>query len=151
MKYIFLIMDNTDQKLIAALRQNARASISALAATLNLSRTTIRTRLEALQATGEILGYTTVLKSDATQSPVRGLMMIAIEGRGSEKVIRQLAAMPAVDALHTTNGKWDVIAELNADSLEQLDGILRQIRLLDGVATSETNLLLATRKLSRTG
>ncbi len=142
-------MDNTDQKLISALRKDGRAGISTLASDLGLSRTTIRSHLERLIASGQIVGFTAVLKSDAAHAPVRGLMMIAIAGRGTERVIRQLSAMLAVDALHTTNGKWDLIAELSANSLEQLDGILRQIRLLDGVATSETNLLLATRKMAR--
>ncbi|HBN32043.1 MAG TPA: AsnC family transcriptional regulator [Rhodobacteraceae bacterium] len=142
-------MDITDQKLIAALRQDGRASISALAATLNLTRTTVRSRMQSLQQSGEIIGFTAVLRGDAAHAPVRSQMMIAIEGRGTERVIRQLSAMPSVDALHTTNGKWDLIAELSADSLEELDGILRQIRLLEGIATSETNLLLATRKMAR--
>ena len=141
-------MDITDQKLIAALRQDGRASISALAATLNLTRTTVRSRMQSLQQSGEIIGFTTVLRGDAAHAPVRSQMMIAIEGRGTERVIRQLSAMPSVDALHTTNGKCDLIAELSADSLEELDGILRQIRLLEGIATSETNLLLATRKMA---
>lgn len=142
-------MDNTDQKLISALRKDGRAGISMLASDLGLSRTTIRSHLEGLISSGQIVGFTAVLKSDTAHAPVRGLMMIAIAGRGTERVIRQLSAMLAVDTLHTTNGKWDLIAELSADSLEQLDGILRQIRLLDGVATSETNLLLATRKMAR--
>ena len=142
-------MDITDQKLIAALRQDGRASISALAATLNLTRTTVRSRMQSLQQSGEIIGFTAVLRGDAAHAPVRSQMMIEIEGRGTERVIRQLSAMPSVDALHTTNGKWDLIAELSADSLEELDGILRQIRLLEGIATSETNLLLATRKMAR--
>ncbi|NOX73034.1 MAG: Lrp/AsnC family transcriptional regulator [Alphaproteobacteria bacterium] len=142
-------MDSTDQRLVTALRKDGRASISTLAVDLGLTRTTIRTRLDRLQSTGEVLGFTTVLRSDIAHAPVRGLMMIAISGRGTERVIRQLDAMLAVEALHTTNGKWDLILELSAQSLEQLDGILRQIRLLDGVATSETNLLLATRKAAR--
>jgi DNA-binding Lrp family transcriptional regulator len=142
-------MDIIDQKLIAALRQDGRASISALAATLNLTRTTVRSRMQSLQQSGEIIGFTAVLRGDAAHAPVRSQMMIEIEGRGTERVIRQLSAMPSVDALHTTNGKWDLIAELSADSLEELDGILRQIRLLEGIATSETNLLLATRKMAR--
>jgi DNA-binding Lrp family transcriptional regulator len=142
-------MDSVDQRLVTALRKDARASISTLAADLGLTRTTIRTRLDRLLARGEIIGFTAVLRGDVAHAPVRGLMMIAIEGRGTERVIRQLDAMVAVDALHTTNGKWDLIVELSAESLEQLDGILRKIRLLDGVATSETNLLLATRKMVR--
>ncbi|NOX38971.1 MAG: Lrp/AsnC family transcriptional regulator [Alphaproteobacteria bacterium] len=142
-------MDSSDQKIIAALRKDGRASISTLAADLSLSRTTVKTRIDRLLASGEIVGFTVVLPRDAIQAPVRGQMMISIAGRGTERVIRQLSAMSAVEILHTTNGKWDLIAELSADSLKQLDGILRQIRLMDGISTSETNLLLATRKMSR--
>jgi len=142
-------MDKIDEKLVAALRQDGRAAISTLAAQISLSRATIRNRISALTEAGDILGFTVVLKGDAARAPVRGLMMIAIEGRGTERVIRQLAALPSVEALHTTNGKWDLIVEISAQSLEELDGILRNIRLLDGIATSETNLLLATRKLAK--
>ena len=142
-------MDKQDQTFVAALKKNGRASISTLAADLGLSRTTVRARLDRLTAAGEIVGFTVITKGDTVHAPVRGLMMIAIEGRGTERVIRQLNAMIAVEALHTTNGKWDLIVELGAGSLEELDGVLRKIRLLDGVATSETNLLLATRKMAR--
>jgi len=142
-------MDSTDQRIVTALRKDGRASVSTLASDLDLARATVKARLDRLITSGEIVGFTAVLRGDAAHSPVRALMVIEIEGRGTERVIRQLTAMTAVDALHTTNGKWDLIAELSAESLEQVDGILRQIRLLDGVATSETNLLLATRKLAR--
>jgi DNA-binding Lrp family transcriptional regulator len=142
-------MDNLDEKLVAALRRDGRAGVSKLAVELGVSRATIRTRMQALEDRGDVLGYSVVLKSDLGHAPVRGLMMIAIEGRGSERVIRQMAALPSIDALHTTNGKWDLIAEISAESLEGLDQILRQIRLFDGVMTSETNLLLATRKAAR--
>jgi DNA-binding Lrp family transcriptional regulator len=142
-------MDKQDREFILALQKDGRAGISTLATELGLSRTTVKARLDRLLASGEIMGFTVILKGDAAYAPVRGQMMIAIEGRGTERVIRQLSAMAAVEALHTTNGKWDLIVELGAQSLEQLDGILRQIRLLEGVATSETNLLLATRKMAR--
>ncbi len=142
-------MDDTDQRLVTSLRKNGRASISTLAADLSLSRATVKARFDRLIASGEIVGFTTVLREDAAHAPVRGQMMILIEGRGTDRVIRQLTGMAAVDALHTTNGKWDLIAELSAESLEELDDILRQIRLLDGIASSETNLLLSTRKMAR--
>jgi len=142
-------MDKTDEQLIHALRHNGRASLSELADILKITRATVRSRLDRLQRAGEIVGFTAILRSDANHAPVRGMMMIAIEGRGTERVIRQLTALPAIESLHTTNGKWDLIAEIGAQSLEQLDGILRDIRLLDGVATSETNLLLSTRKLAK--
>lgn len=139
-------MDKTDERLIAALRQDARASLSDLATGLNLSRTTVRSRLERLQRRGDILGFTVVLKEDALRDPVRGLMMIGIEGRGTDRILRQLQGLSEVRAIHSTNGRWDVIAELGTETLEQLDAALSKIRKLDGVTTSETSLLLSTRK-----
>lgn len=139
-------MDATDQKLIAALRHNARASLSDLAAQLGLSRTTVRARIERLQGRGDIVGFTVVLKADAQKDPVRGLMMIGIEGRGTDRILRQLQGLPEVRALHSTNGRWDVIAEIGTETLESFDAVLARIRRFDGVAHSETSLLLSTRK-----
>lgn len=142
-------MDKTDESIVAALRRDARASLSELAATLNLSRATVRSRLERLKARGDILGFTVVLKQDVLSDPVRGLMMIGIEGRGTDRVIRQLSGLPEVREVHSTNGRWDVIVELGTATLEQLDAALARIRRLEGVSTSETSLLLSTKKSSR--
>lgn len=139
-------MDETDQRLIAALRHDARASLSDLALLLGVSRTTIRGRIERLRQRGDILGFSVVLKEDALRDPVRGLMMIGIEGRGTDRIIRQLQGFSEVRAVHATNGRWDVIAEIGTQTLESFDAVLSKIRRLDGVATSETSLLLATRK-----
>ncbi|MEX0339408.1 MAG: Lrp/AsnC family transcriptional regulator [Arenibacterium sp.] len=141
-------MDRTDERLIAVLKQDARASLSDLATTLGLSRATVRSRMERLRGQGDIVGFTVKLKDDVRRDPVRALMMIGIEGRGTERVIRQLSAMLDVRAVHSTNGRWDVIAELGTETLDELDTVLSRIRRLEGVATSETSLLLATRKSS---
>ncbi len=141
-------MDKTDGRLIAALRRNARASLSDLALELDLSRTTVRARIERLQLRGDVLGFTVVLKEDVLRDPVRGLMMIGIEGRGASRIVRQLQGIPEVRAIHTTNGRWDLIVELGTETLETLDAALAKIRTFDGVVSSETNLLLATKKES---
>lgn len=141
-------MDNTDAKLIAALRRDSRKSVSELSAELGLSRTTVRSRMDRLIESGVILGFTVILRDEASQSPVRGLMLLGIEGRGTDRIVHRLNGIPAVQAIHSTNGKWDLIAEIGADTLEELDKVLAEIRRFDGVATSETNLLLATRRAS---
>lgn len=139
-------MDETDNRLISALRHDARASLSDLSIQLGLSRTTVRTRIEKLQKRGDIVGFSVVLREDTLRDPVRGLMMIAIEGRGTERILRQLQGMSAVRELHSTNGRWDVIAEIGTDTLEAFDAVLFAIRRLEGVTASETSLLLSTRK-----
>ncbi|SMP35100.1 Lrp/AsnC family transcriptional regulator [Shimia sagamensis] len=139
-------MDDIDRKLISALRHDARASLSDLAIDLGVSRTTVRGRIERLRQRGDIVGFTVVLQDDAKSDPVRGLMMLGIEGRGTDRIVRQLTGLTAVRAIHSTNGRWDLILELGTDTLDYLDDVLTQIRRLDGIATSETNLLLSTRK-----
>lgn len=143
------MLDEIDQRLIAELRRDGRAALSDLADRLNLSRATVRARMERLTTKGEIAGFTVLTRGDVTEAPVRGLMMIGIEGRGGEKVMARLAGIPAVMAVHSTNGKWDLIAELATQTLLDLDEVIHRIRNIDGVMTSETNLLLSTRKAGR--
>lgn len=139
-------MDNTDKRLIAALRQDGRAGISDLAADLGVTRTTIRNRLDRLIAGGEIAGFTVLTRSDVATHPVRGLMMLEIAGRSAEKISRALRQMPQVQAVHSTNGAWDLIAEIGTETLEQFDQVLTDIRRNDGITKSETNLLLSSRR-----
>ncbi|KQI72483.1 AsnC family transcriptional regulator [Loktanella sp. 5RATIMAR09] len=139
-------MDELDAHLIAALKRNGRAALSELAAQLGVTRSTVRVRLDRLVQGGEIAGFTVLTRSDVRPDPVRGLMMLEIAGRGAEKVMKQLQRMPEVQAVHSTNGTWDLIAEIGTDTLETFDQALFAIRRLDGVTRSETNLLLSTRR-----
>lgn len=143
------MLDETDHRLIAELRRDGRASLSDLATRLDISRATVRTRMERLMSRGEIAGFTVLTRSDVSAAPVRALMMVGIEGRGAERIMARLSGLPAVLAIHTTNGKWDLIVELGTQTLADLDEVLFRIRALDGITTSETNLLLGTRKAGR--
>ncbi len=142
-------MDEIDHKLISLLRHNGRYSISDLAVELGLSRATVRTRIERLTQFGTILGYTVILKSDAVEQPVRGIMMIEVEGHAADRVVRSLSGFPEISAVHSTNGRWDLIVELGTETLTDLDFVLRRIRLIQGVSNSETNLLLATSRSTK--
>ena len=137
-------MDELDTKLTTQLRHNGRQSISDLATQLGVSRATVRARMERLENSGVILGYTVILKSDATELPVRGIMMIEIEGYTTDRVVRSLSGFPEISAIHTTNARWDLVVELGTGTLSDFDAVLRRIRLMQGVINSETNLLLAT-------
>jgi DNA-binding Lrp family transcriptional regulator len=139
-------MDDLDGRIISALRHDARLPLSDLAAQLDTSRTTLRARIARLQERGDIVGFTVLTRADVMSDPVRGLMMIGIEGRGTERITRQLGSFPEIRAVHSTNGRWDIIVEIGTDTLEAFDAALTRIRRLDGIVASETNLLLKTRK-----
>lgn len=140
-------MDDTDRQLISLLRDNARASVASLAKLLRVSRGTVQNRLDKLEADGTIVGYTVRLRPQAAAHQIRALMTVAVEGNRIDQVLSALRGDPAVSALHTTNGRWDIVAELRADSLEAFDRVLGRIRRLEGIANTETSLLLSTSKL----
>jgi DNA-binding Lrp family transcriptional regulator len=140
-------MDDLDRRLIALLRSNARTPVATLARTLEVSRGTVQNRMARLESDGIVVGYTVRLRPEAEEQRVRAWMTVAVEGSQVDVVIKALRGDPAVVALHTTNGRWDILAELRAGSLEAFDRVLARIRLLDGISHSETSLMLSTFKL----
>ncbi|NJO12321.1 MAG: Lrp/AsnC family transcriptional regulator [Gammaproteobacteria bacterium] len=140
-------MDDLDRQLIGLLRSNARASVASLAKKLRVARGTVQNRLARLEKERTILGYTVRLRPQAEGHRITAFTTIAVEGNRTDEVIRQLRGDPAVTQLHTTNGRWDLVAELRADSLEAFDQVLARIRMVDGISGTETSLLLSTQKL----
>jgi DNA-binding Lrp family transcriptional regulator len=140
-------MDDMDRRLIALLRADARATVASIAKALHVARGTVQNRIAKLERDGTITGYTVRLKPQVDEHRIAALMTIAVEGNRAESVLRTLRGDPAIEALHTTNGRWDIVAELRADSLEAFDRVLGRIRQVDGIASTETSLLLSTYKL----
>jgi len=139
-------MDNLDRRLLALLRENARTSIASLAKALSVARGTVQNRIARLERDGTIVGYSVRLKPQVEEHRIRALMTIAVEGNHIEAVIASLRGDPAVGALHSTNGRWDIVAELRAESLAAFDEVLGRIRRLEGISSTETSLLLSTFK-----
>jgi DNA-binding Lrp family transcriptional regulator len=133
--------------LLALLRINARTPVATLAKKLQIARGTVQNRMSKLEREGVIAGYSVRLKPEVDEHRIAALMTIAVEGNNADKVLRTLRGDPAVQTLHTTNGRWDIVAELRADSLEAFDKVLGRIRQVEGIATTETSLLLSTHKL----
>jgi DNA-binding Lrp family transcriptional regulator len=138
------VVDALDQRLIALLRADGRAPVSQLAAALHVSRGTAQNRLDRLIQDGVILGFTVRVRRDIDEHLIRALMTIQLAGKATTAVIARLRGIPELRALHTTNGAWDVIAEIGVDTLPDLDRVLGTIRAIDGIRSSETSILLAS-------
>jgi len=139
-------MDDLDHRLLALMRSDARRSIASLAAELDASRATVRARLDKLVQSGVIGGFTIVVRDPSQRNHVRAIMLIAVEGKGVEKVMRRLHGFPEVRRLHSTNGRWDIVAEVVTDTLEGFDRLLSRIREIDGITSTETSILLSSPK-----
>ncbi len=139
-------MDTLDTQLISLLRDNARTPISTLATQLKVSRGTVQNRIDKLLEERILLGFTVRTTPEAASHRIRAITMVRTEG-DADQVLRTLRGYPEVRALHTTNGRWDIVAELATDTLQEFDEVLRQIGKVRGVANTETSLLLSTHKL----
>ncbi len=137
-------LDSLDRELLAALRVDARESNASLARRLGVTRATITSRIQRLQDSGAIVGFTVRVREDSSPASVRAVTFIEVEGRSTDHVIRQLRGVPEIEALHTTNGGWDLVAELHTESLGEFDRVLGRIRSVEGVINSETSLLLSS-------
>lgn len=136
-------MDTIDRRLLAILRTDGRASISKLAELLKISRGTVQNRIDRLTAEGIIVGFTVRIAAEDPHA-VRAVMLIEITGQKTVSAIKMLRGIPEIRALHTTNGAWDLVAEIQTENLAEFDRVLRHIRAMDGVSKSETSLLLTT-------
>ncbi len=139
-------MDELDRRLLALLRQDGREAAATLAKRLKVSRGTIQNRIARLLKRGDIQGFTVRLKPALAEGRVRAIMCVAIEGERSQKVTKALNGFAEVERIHTTNGRWDLVIELATDSLEGFSHMLDEIRKVEGIASTETSLLLATLK-----
>ena len=140
-KYSF---DQLDRELISVLRKDGRAPLSRLAEILKVSRGTVQNRLDRLLESGALLGFTIRVRQEYATDTIRAVMMIEVVGKSTADVIRKLHGFPELQTLHTTNGNWDLIAEIQATSLGDFDRILREVRAIDGISNSETSLLLSS-------
>ncbi|MGE8562981.1 MAG: Lrp/AsnC family transcriptional regulator, partial [Acinetobacter bohemicus] len=134
-------MNDTDSQILGLLRDNARMSITDLANKIRVSRATVQKRIEYMEMNGIIMGYTIRIKPSANQNTIRAWMNIMVEGTQTRAVVKALRLDSAVQTLHTTNGKWDLLVELESDSLESFDKILERIRNISGIYNTETSIL----------
>ena len=139
-------LDNIDRQIIGILRTDARTSVSNIAQQIKVSRATIQNRIDKLEKSGVITGYTALISAAGNQNlaSVRALMNIELVSANTDKVKSLLLTEPSVCAIHTANGRGDMVAELQATSLESFDKILGRIRAIPDITSSETNILLSS-------
>jgi DNA-binding Lrp family transcriptional regulator len=141
-------MDALDQQLIALLRIDARAPVATLAAKLKVSRGTVTNRIAKLEDAGVITGYTVRLRPDSVPDEITAWMSITVDGNRTREVVSILLGEPGITGLFDTNGRWDLLAEIRSPNLNELAAVLERVRLIKGIASTETSIHLQSYKLS---
>jgi DNA-binding Lrp family transcriptional regulator len=139
-------LDDLDKKLIGALRADSRLPAATLAKRLGTSRGTVQNRIDRLLADGILLGFTIRLRGEAETGQVRAITSLEVRSAEAKSVIAALQRIPDIGRVYSTNGRWDLVAEINTENLAALDRVLAEIRALRAVAQSETSILLSELK-----
>jgi DNA-binding Lrp family transcriptional regulator len=138
-------MDAIDEKLLLALRENARASTAKLARLVGRSRTSVQTRIERLEKDGVIVGYGVRLAPEHDLGAVRAHVMIKVGPKEARAVTAALRSIPQVRVLHSVSGDMDLIAVATTASVAEMDGVIDRIGALDGVERTTSSILLSTK------
>ncbi|AUH63085.1 Lrp/AsnC family transcriptional regulator [Paracoccus zhejiangensis] len=141
-------MDDLDRSIITQLSQDARISVAVLSRRLKVARSTVQARLERLESSGAIAGYTVRLGESARATRIRATVLLVIEPRSLAAILARLKTLPEVERIHTTSGRVDLALQLAAPSTSALDDVLDRIGGFDGVRSSESLIHLST-KLDR--
>lgn len=137
--------DHIDRQLLLLLTENARAPVAEIGRKLGLSRTTVQSRIERLEARGVITGYTARLSDDYEKGFVKAHVLITARPKLAPGVEAELRRMPDVRTLYSVSGNFDMIAVVMAPTIRELDSILDQIGALDGVERTMSSIILSTR------
>ncbi|MFO7993128.1 MAG: Lrp/AsnC family transcriptional regulator [Marinobacter sp.] len=134
-----------DQELLLLLRQNARSSISDLARALNVSRSTVQNRIAKLEASGVIRGYAVQLGGEFSANQVEAHVSIKVFQKLTARTNTALEQISQVSQLYSVSGEYDLIAIVQAQSLEELSAVLDEIGNLEGVERTNSAVVLETR------
>ncbi len=144
-KTVIKMISSQDEKLLAMLRTNARASVSDLARALDLSRSTVQSRMQKLEETGVIKGYSVEYGDAYLSSMVSAHVSIKVKQKLTTKTNIELKHIDAITELYAISGEYDLIAVVQAQSLEKLSHLLDDIGNLDGVERTTSSVILETK------
>lgn len=135
----------SDEQLLSVLRENARASTAQVARRLQLSRTTVQSRIDRLEREGVILGYTVRLGDEAERGRIRAHILVTVLPKQMPVVVKALHAMPEVRSLHSVSGEYDLVAMGVVPAIHDMDDLTDRIGAIDGVERTTSSIILSTK------
>ncbi len=137
-------LDATAKRIIELLQEDGRISYAAIAKSVGLSEAAARARVQKL-LDSDVMQIVAV--TDPTQVGFTRQAMIGIRTEGDlTKVGDRVAQVPEVDYVVTTAGSFDLLVEVVCEDDPHLLDVIRQVRELEGVVSSETFVYLKLNK-----
>ena len=136
--------DQNDLKLIGALRTSARATITEIARTTGMARSTVQLRLARLEDAGVITGYGPDLASARSGYGVLAFTTLSIVQGSHDRVVTNLTAIDEVLEVHVVTGEGDLLCRVAAKSNDHLHEVLQRIVGMPEVGRADSQLALSS-------
>jgi Lrp/AsnC family leucine-responsive transcriptional regulator len=138
-------LDQTDHKIIELLSQNARRTMADIGERVSLSASAVTRRIERLERSGVIAGYTVVVDHRKAGRPIQAFTEVRYAGTADLKEIKETAIqLPEVQAVFTTAGDPDALVWLQVPDVERLGQVIEQLRRRGRVTGTKTLIVLDT-------
>ena len=114
-------LTDKDKQLLALMQRNAREPVASLARRLGVSRTALKERIQKLEHTGVIEGYSVRLSKGVSQATVQCYTFAVLDNKTYADVSRHLKALPSVQSVHAISGDFELIVHVVAETLTCAD------------------------------
>lgn len=135
-------LDRVDLELLAALADDPRTTIVALAEGLGLSRNTIQARMARLEQTGVFLSYERSFSPEVLGFPLQAFVSIGLRQVDLPRIINELSRIPEVVQAHGLSGTIDILARVACRDARHLFDTDARILSIEGVERTETSLAM---------
>ncbi len=140
-------MDNIDMKILRCLKKNARLAASAISEEINLSVSAVIERIKKLENSGLIKGYTIDIDQKVLGNTMEALMEVSLKHPDYyEDFVKLVGSNNSIAACYYQTGHFDFVLRIITDSTEGLDNVYKVVKGFEGVASTETHIVLKTVK-----
>ena len=135
-------MDETDRRIVEALRGDGRMSMRALADLVHISRASAYARVARLEREGVITGYAALIDPVRAGYALSAYVYLDIAQRSWKSVRGQLLRMPEVDHVALVSGEHDILLRVRArDAVSLRDVVLTRLQEIPEVRSTQTVLI----------
>jgi DNA-binding Lrp family transcriptional regulator len=139
-----MLRDETDQRIVALLVANGRATFAEIGEVVGLSAPAAKRRVDRLVADGVITGFTALVDPGAVGATMEAFIELHCRGRTSPAALRAIVAPhPAVRAAYSVTGEADALVHLHCAGVDELEGTLERIRADERVVRTSTVIVLS--------
>jgi Lrp/AsnC family leucine-responsive transcriptional regulator len=138
-------LDDTDLRILALLQEDCRTPLARIGEAVGLSAPAVLERIKKLEAAGVITGYRALLDSRRLGLDITAFIGVSISHPASiPEFERRVVALPDVLECHHVTGEHTLLLKVKTANTSSLERLISQVRSIDGVARTETMVVLST-------